>query len=88
MIYKNWPSDARLDCKLIDGDKLAKFFVVEDTLLKENEDLLENVGYLENIKDSRQRFLMLDYLKWATCLLRFCTQLLYMTFLSYAHEDF
>jgi hypothetical protein len=42
MIYKNWPSNARLDCKLVDGDKLAKFFVDEDMLLEENEDLLEN----------------------------------------------
>jgi hypothetical protein len=50
MIYKNWPSNAQLDYKLVDGNKLAKFFVVEDTLLKENEDLLENVGYLEKIK--------------------------------------
>jgi hypothetical protein len=42
MIYKNWPSNAWLDCKLVDGDKLAKFFVAKDTLLEENEDLLEN----------------------------------------------
>jgi hypothetical protein len=41
---------AQLDYKLVDGDKLAEFFVAEDTLLKENEDLLENVGYLEKIK--------------------------------------
>jgi hypothetical protein len=25
MIYKNWPSNAQLDHKLVDGDKLAKF---------------------------------------------------------------
>lgn len=49
MIYKNWPSNAWLDYKLVDGDKLAEFFVAQDTL-KENEDLLENVGYLEEIK--------------------------------------
>jgi hypothetical protein len=29
MIYKNWPSNARLDCKLVDGDKLIDFFVVK-----------------------------------------------------------
>jgi hypothetical protein len=34
MIYKNWPLDARLDCKLVDGNKLVKFFVAEDTLEK------------------------------------------------------
>jgi hypothetical protein len=49
MIYKNWPSNAWLDYKLVDGNKLVEFFVAEDTL-KENEDLLENVGYLEEIK--------------------------------------
>jgi hypothetical protein len=47
MIYKNWPLDARLDCKLVDGNILAKFFVVEDMLLEKNKDLFENVGYLE-----------------------------------------
>jgi hypothetical protein len=52
MIYKNWLSNAQLDCKFVDGDKLANFFVVEDTLLEGNEDLLENASYLEEI-DSR-----------------------------------
>jgi hypothetical protein len=42
MIYKNWPSNAQLDCKLADGDKLAELFVAEVMLLEENEDLLEN----------------------------------------------
>jgi hypothetical protein len=50
MIYKNWPSNAQLDCKLVDGDKLAKFFLVENTLLEKNEDLFENAGYLEKIE--------------------------------------
>jgi hypothetical protein len=50
MIYKNWLLDARLDCKLVDGDKLAKFFLVENTLLEKNEDLFENAGYLEKIE--------------------------------------
>lgn len=45
MIYNNWPLDARLDYKLIDGDKLTKKIEAKDTLLEENEDLLENVGY-------------------------------------------
>jgi hypothetical protein len=26
MIYKNWPLDAWLACKLVDGDKLDEFF--------------------------------------------------------------
>jgi hypothetical protein len=50
MIYKNWLSDAQLDCKLVDGDKLNNFFVVEDTLLEGNEDLFENASYLEDIE--------------------------------------
>jgi hypothetical protein len=50
MIYKNWLSDARLDCNLVDGNKLVKFFVVENMLLEKIEDLLENAGYLEEIK--------------------------------------
>jgi len=49
MIYKNWPLDAQLDCKLIDGDKFVEFFVVENMLLEENEDLLEKASYLEEI---------------------------------------
>jgi hypothetical protein len=40
-----------MDCKLVDGDKLAKFFVVE-ILLKENEDLLEKASYFEEIESN------------------------------------
>ncbi len=47
MIYKNWPSNSWLDCKLVDGDKITEFFVVEDTLMEENEDMLENASYLK-----------------------------------------
>jgi hypothetical protein len=47
MIYKHWPSYAQLDCKLIHGNNLVEFFVVENMLLQENDDLLEKVGYLE-----------------------------------------
>jgi hypothetical protein len=43
-------SNAWLDCKLVDGDKLVEFFVVGDTLLEENENLIENVGYLKEIE--------------------------------------
>lgn len=51
IIYKNLPSDERCDYKLVDGDKLIDFFVVEDTLLEENEDLLEKVSYnLEEVE--------------------------------------
>ncbi len=42
IIYKNWPSNAQLHCKLVDGDKLVKLFVTENKLLEGNEDLLEN----------------------------------------------
>jgi hypothetical protein len=50
MIYKNWPLDAQLDCKLVDGDKLTDFFVVEDMLLEENEDLLEKASCSDEIE--------------------------------------
>jgi hypothetical protein len=50
MIYKNWPLDAWLDCKLVDGDKLDEFFMVVDALLEENEDYLEKASYLEKTK--------------------------------------
>ncbi len=50
MIYKNWPLDAQLDCKLVDGDKFIGFFVVEGMLLKENEDLLEKASYSDEIE--------------------------------------
>jgi hypothetical protein len=33
-----------------DGNKLVEFFVVEDTLLEENEDWLEKASYLEKTK--------------------------------------
>jgi hypothetical protein len=47
----NLPLDEQCDCKLIDGDKLIEFFVVEDTLLEENEDLLEKLAYnLEEVE--------------------------------------
>jgi hypothetical protein len=49
LVYKNWPLDAQLDCKLVDRDKLAKFVVAED-MLKKNENVLENAGYLKEIK--------------------------------------
>jgi hypothetical protein len=50
MIYKNWPLNAQLDCKLVDGNKLVEFFVVEDMLLEENEDMFEKASYLEEIE--------------------------------------
>ncbi len=33
-----------------DGNKLVELFVVEDTLLEENEDWLEKASYLEKTK--------------------------------------
>jgi hypothetical protein len=50
MIYNNWPLNAQLDCKLVDGNKLVDFFVVEDMLLEEHEDMLEKASYLEKIE--------------------------------------
>ncbi len=50
MIYNNWPSDVWFDYNLIDGNKLAKFFVVEKKLLEENEDLFEKGRYFEKIE--------------------------------------
>jgi hypothetical protein len=48
IIYKNWLVDAQVDYKFIDGYKLMEFFfVVEKTLLEENEDLLEKTYYFE-----------------------------------------
>jgi hypothetical protein len=33
-----------------DGNKLVEFFVVEDTLLEDNENLLEKTSHLEKTK--------------------------------------
>ncbi len=35
MIYEHWPSYAQLDCKLVHGNKLVEFFVVENMLLEQ-----------------------------------------------------
>jgi len=40
-----------MDYKLVDGDKLAKFFVVE-ILLEENDNLLEKASYFEKIESN------------------------------------
>jgi hypothetical protein len=50
MIYNNWPNVVWIDYNFIDGNKLASFFVVEKTLLEENEDLLEKARYFEEIE--------------------------------------
>jgi hypothetical protein len=39
-------------------------------------------------QNSKWRFLMLDDFRWVAYLFRFCTQILYMTFLYKTHEDF
>jgi hypothetical protein len=50
-IYKYWPRDTLTNCELIDISKLAKFFfVVKETLLEENDDLFEKIGYFEKIR--------------------------------------
>jgi hypothetical protein len=50
MIYKNWPIDAQVYCKLFVGDKLREFFVAKDPLLDENEEPLEKASYFEKKK--------------------------------------
>jgi hypothetical protein len=45
MIYKNWLVDARVNCKLVVGNKLGEFFVAE-MLLEENEEVLEKASHL------------------------------------------
>jgi hypothetical protein len=50
MIYKNWPIDAQVNCKLFVGDKLREFFVAKDPLLDENEEPLEKASYFEKTK--------------------------------------
>jgi hypothetical protein len=45
---KNWPSDPRSRCVTSLGAKLmGKYLDVEDTLLKENEELLIKFGLFE-----------------------------------------
>jgi hypothetical protein len=47
MIYKNWLVGVRVNYKLVVGDRLGEFFVAKETLLEENEELLEKAGYFE-----------------------------------------
>ncbi len=49
-IYKNWPNDAQINCNLVDGKRLAEFFMVEETLLEENEDMLKKLRYFEEVE--------------------------------------
>ncbi len=49
-MYKNWPKDAETNCNLVDGKKLAEFFVVEETLFEKNEDMLEKLRYFEEVE--------------------------------------
>jgi hypothetical protein len=48
MIYKKWLVDVQVNYKLIVGNRLGEFFVAKETLLEENEKLLEKVSYFEN----------------------------------------
>jgi hypothetical protein len=50
MIYKNWSIDAQVDCKLVVGNRPGEFFVAKDTLVEENEELLEKASYFEKTK--------------------------------------
>jgi hypothetical protein len=47
MIYKNWLVDVQVNYKLVVGDRLGEFFVAKETLLEENEELLEKEHYFE-----------------------------------------
>ncbi len=48
-IYENWPNDAQTNYNLVDGKKSVEFFMVEETLLEENEDMLEKLRYFEKV---------------------------------------
>jgi hypothetical protein len=50
MIYKNWPIDVQVICKLIVGDRQGELFVAKDKLLEENEELLEKARYFNKTK--------------------------------------
>jgi hypothetical protein len=49
MIYKNWPSDSRTDCKLY--EHLANFYSREAAILEENEDEFAHEGLFEEVSD-------------------------------------
>ena len=49
MIYKNWPSDSRTDCKLY--EHLADFYSRKAAILEENEDEFAQEGFLEEVND-------------------------------------
>ncbi len=43
-MYKNWPHDARLDDKMVEGS-ISYFFATEDAFLDDNEQLLVDARY-------------------------------------------
>ena len=49
IIYKNWPSDSRTDCKLY--EHLADFYSRKAAILEENEDEFAQEGFLEEVND-------------------------------------
>ncbi len=80
MIYKDWPSDAWLDCKLVDGTSWLSFLWLKTSCWKKMKICLK-MHVIWKRENFRWGFLMLDDLRWATYLLRFCTQILYMALL-------
>jgi hypothetical protein len=47
LIYKNWPHDARLDDKMVEGFA-SYFFATKDAFLNDNEQLLVDGGHYED----------------------------------------
>ncbi len=50
-IYKNWPNDACVE----DMASMKQFIDMEEALMKENEDVIEQIGLLE-LEESNSRF--------------------------------
>jgi hypothetical protein len=72
MIYKNWPIDVQVDCKLVVEDRQGEFFVAKNKLLEENEELLEKASYFKKTKSCVRKCLM-------SCLCSLCLYTLQIT---------
>ncbi len=72
MIYKNWPIDVQVDCKLVVEDRQGEFFVAKNKLLEENEELLEKASYFKKTKSCVRKCLM-------SCLCILCLYTLQIT---------
>jgi hypothetical protein len=50
-IYKNWPNDACVE----DMTSMKQFIDMKEALMKENEDVIEQIGLLE-LEENNTRF--------------------------------